>query len=188
MEIKCGNCGYKTPVTVNLIKSVIGGGLIAYGFVGWVTYAFAGLLGFYGGAALIVVALLAGGSAVLIGKDLNLVITVAQKITEFFNSKNYQCPSCEATDWQFAGFEDAEVIEGGEHKRELWLAIRGAKKELYIISGFLSSNVVNEHFVKELESTLLRNVSFYLIFSDERSHSSDWMKSGYKEALETLTN
>ena len=187
MEIKCGNCGYRTIVTAGLIKGVIGGGMIICGAAGWVTYAFAGLLRFYGGAALIAVLLLAVGSAVLIGKDLNLAVSVAKKIAGFLNSKGYQCESCEATDWQFSGFEDADVIAGDEHKRELWVALSGAKKELCIASGFLSSNVVNEHFVQELESALVRNVKVYLIVSDVRSHGSDRMKSGYKEALSTLT-
>ena len=187
MKIKCGNCGYKTIVTMGLIKSAIGGGMIIAGAGGWVTYAFAGLLGFYGGAALIAVLLLAGGSAVLIGKDLNLAISVAQKIADFLNNKGYQCKRCAATDWQFSGFEDADVIAGDEHKRELWAALRGAKKELYIASGFLSSNVVNDNFVQELESALVRNVGVYLIFSDVRSHGSDWMKPGYNEGLSKLT-
>lgn len=187
MEIKCGKCGNKTIVNANLIKSVIGGGMIFGGAVGWVTYAFAGLLGFYGGAALIVTVLMAGGSAVLIGKDLNLVVSVAHKIADFMNRRNYPCPSCEAIDWQFSGFEDADIIAGDKHKRALSIALRDAKKELYIASGFLSSSVVNEHFVQELESALVRNVSVYLIFADARSHGSDWMKRGYEEALSKLT-
>jgi hypothetical protein len=187
VEIKCGNCGYKTKVTADLIKTVIGGSMIFGGAAGWVTYAFAGLLGFYGGAALIAGLLLAGGSAVLIGKDLNLSFYIAQKIADLLNSKGYQCGVCKAIDWQFSGFEDADVIAGDEHKRELWIALTGAKKELYIASGFLSSNVVNEHFVQELESALVRRVSVYLIVSDVRSHGSDWMKPGYNEALSILT-
>ncbi len=187
MEIRCGNCGKKTIVNTDLIKGIIGGGMILSGAVGWVTYAFAGLLGFYGGAALIVTVLIAGGSSVLIGKDLNLVVSVAHKIADLMNRRNYPCSSCEATDWQFSGFEDADIIAGDEHKRELCIALRDAKKELYIASGFLSSNVVNEHFVQELEAALVRNVNIYLIVSDGRSHSSDWMKPGYKEALSKLT-
>ena len=183
MEIRCGSCSYKTMVTKTLIKSVIGGGMIFSGAAGWATYAFAGLLGFYGGAALIAVLLVAGGSAVLIGKDLTLSVSIAQKIASFCSDKGYQCPSCGASDWQFSGFEDADVIVGDEHKRELWLALEDAKNELYIASGFLSSNVVNEHFFRTLTSTLVRNVSVYLIVSDARSHGSDWMYSGYKEAL-----
>ena len=187
MEIKCGSCGYKTMVTKTLVKSVIGGGMIFSGAAGWATYAFAGLLGFYGGAALIAGLLLAGGSAVLIGKDLTLSVSIAQKIASFFNNKGYQCPSCDASDWQFSGFEDADVIAGDEHKRELWLALKDAKNELYIASGFLSSNVVNEHFLQKLTSTLVRNVTVHLIVPDARSHGSDWMRSGYEEALGTLT-
>lgn len=188
MEVKCGCCGHKTIVTATLIKTVIGGGMIFGGAAGWVSYAFAGLLGFYGGAALIAGLLLAGGSAVLIGKDLNLAVSVAQKIAGFLNRKGYECESCRATDWQFSGFEDADVVAGEEHKQELRIALAAAKKELYIASGFLSSNVVNEDFVRELESALARNVIVYVIVSDFRSHGSDWMQPGYKEALSKLTN
>lgn len=187
MEIKCGNCGYTTIVTAGLIKTVIGGGMIFSGVAGWVTYAFAGLLGFYGGAALIVGLLLVGGGAVLVGKDLNLAVSVAHKIAEFLNRKGYKCESCEATDWQFSGFEDADVISGDEHKRELLIALKDAKNEIYIASGFLSSHVVNEIFFQALESALVRSVGVYLIFSDVRSHGSDWMKLGYIEALSKLT-
>jgi hypothetical protein len=187
VEVKCENCGHKTIVTGNLIKSVIGGGMIIGGAVGWVTYAFAGLLGFYGGAALIAGLLLAGGSYVLVGKDLNIAVSVAQKIADFLNKKGYKCESCGASDWQFSGFEDADVITGDAHKHELWTALSSAKKELYIASGFLSSNVVNENFVLELEAVLIRNVAVYLIVSDFRSHGSDWMQRGYKEALNNLT-
>jgi hypothetical protein len=187
VEIKCNNCGYKTIVTGGLIKAVIGGGMIAGGAAGWVTYAFAGLLGFYGGAALIAGLLLAGGSFVLIGKDLNLAVKIAQKIANFLNEKNYKCEICGASDWQFSGFEDADVIAGDAHKHELWTALASAKKELYIASGFLSSNVVNESFVLELEAVLTRNVAVYLIVSDFRSHGSGWMQPGYKEALNNLT-
>ncbi|MCU7556072.1 phospholipase D-like domain-containing protein [Alteromonas sp. ASW11-19] len=183
MEIKCGNCGYETIVNASLIKTVIGGGMIAGGAVGWVTYAFAGLLGFYGGAAAIAGLLLAGGSFVLLGKDFNMAVSVAEKITDIFNKKEYECASCGETDWEFSGFEDADVISGDAHKNELRLAISEVKKELYIASGFLSSNVVNENFIQALRFTLLRNVQIYLIVSDYRSHASFWMKPGYDEAL-----
>ena len=186
MHIKCDSCGYKTVVTTKLIKSVIGGGMIASGALGWVTYAFAGLLGFYGGAALIAVALIGGGSLVLVGKDPKLVATVGNKIADLINSKKYPCPICNKTDWMFSGFKNTDVVVGSKHKLELSSALKDAKKDLYIASGFLSSNAVNEIFIQDLESALSRGVNVKLIFSYVRSHS-DWMKPGYDIALNRLS-
>ena len=59
MNARCINCGYKLYVSTDLIKKIIGGGLIASGGYGWVSYTFAGLLGFGGGTMLIAIALLA---------------------------------------------------------------------------------------------------------------------------------
>lgn len=186
MKIKCDVCGYETLVNKSRIKSLIGGGMIFSGALGWVTYAFAGLLGFYGGAALIAVALLGGGSLVLMGKDLNLVASVGKKIADIFNRKNYPCPKCNKTDWVFSGFKNTDVVAGAEHKLELSSALKDVKKDLYIASGFLSSNVVNESFIQNLESALSRDVNVRLIFSSVKSHS-DWMKPDYQKALESLT-
>lgn len=186
MQMKCGACGYETKVTGTVLKGLLGGALAAGSAYGWVTYAFAGLLGFQGGAGLIAVALLAGGGSLLLGKDLGLVVTVGGKIADFFNSKKYPCGECEETDWIFSGFKNAEVVAASQHKAELDAALRNAKKILLIASGFLSSNVVNKAFIEKLENSLRRNVSIKLIFSDARSHS-DWMSEGYREALASLS-
>ena len=50
---------------------------------------FAGLLGFYGGAALIAIALLAGGGAVLASKDSAAVVRVGTKITDILNANQF---------------------------------------------------------------------------------------------------
>lgn len=188
MRIKCGNCGSETIVTASLIKGVMGGGLIASGALGWVTYSFAGILGFHGGAALIAILLISGGSAVLLRKEQKLVALVGNRIADFFNMKGYKCECCEAVDWTFSGFEKADVINGDEHKRELVEAVAEAKKDLIIASGFLSSNVVDDEFVNKLEGALARGVRVRLVFSNEQSHSSDWMIQGYREALNKLKN
>lgn len=64
MNVKCSSCGYETQVNATLLKGLIGGTLLSGAALGWTTYAFAGLLGFHGGAALITVTLLAGGGSV----------------------------------------------------------------------------------------------------------------------------
>ena len=158
---------------------------MAYGFSGWVTYAFAGVLGFGGGALTIAIALLAGGGYVLASKDSNAIIAVGQKITGLLNDKKYECPKCNKSRWTFAGYKDTEIVTGAEHRLELRAAFENAKQELCIASGFLSSNVVDLNFIGELEATLRKNVSVKLIFSDSRSHS-DFMAAGYREALNSL--
>jgi phosphatidylserine/phosphatidylglycerophosphate/cardiolipin synthase-like enzyme len=189
MKIKCDACGKETAVGVTTLKALMGGSLMAGGAIGWVTYAFAGLLSFSGGAATIATLLLAGGGAVLLGKDLGLVMKVGGKITEQLNQRGYECPSCGATNWVFFGFKDAEVIKGSEHKITLQNAFLDANRELYIASGFLSANVVDASFLKELKLVLSRGVRVVLIFSDLRSHSdSGWMKTGYENAYILLAS
>jgi hypothetical protein len=186
MRIKCGACGYETIVTKNLLKGVLGGLFISGGFIGWVTYAFAGILGFYGGAVSIAVALIAGGSSLLMGMDLGLMVKAGEKIADIFNRKNYPCEECKRTDWIFSGFKKTEVIAEAQHKSALAAAFKDVRTILFIASGFLSSRVVNKAFIEKLETVLRKNVSVKLIFSDIRSHS-DWMKSGYSQALDSLT-
>ena len=186
MKIKCSACGYETIVTKSLLNGVLGSVVMSGGIIGWVTYAFAGVLGFYGGAAAIALALIAGGGSLLMGKDLGLIVSVGEKIADIFNRKDYPCEQCKRTDWVFSGFKNAEVIIASQHKSELEAAFRNVRKVLFIASGFLSSHVINRAFIESLETVLSKNVSVKLIFSDARSHS-DWMKAGYTEALGSLT-
>ena len=186
MKIKCGACGYETIVTKSLLKGLLGSVVMSGGIIGWVTFSFAGVLGFYGGAATIALALIAGGGSLLMGKDLGLIVSVGEKIADIFNSKDYPCKECKRTDWGFSGFKNAEVIIASQHKSELAAAFRDVRKVLFIASGFLSSYVVDKTFIDKLEIVLRKNVSVKLIFSDVRSHS-DWMKTGYTEALGYLT-
>jgi phosphatidylserine/phosphatidylglycerophosphate/cardiolipin synthase-like enzyme len=189
MKVKCDACGEETVVGLTTLKALMGGALVASSAIGWYTYAFAGLLSFYGGAATIASLLLAGGSAVLLGKDLGLVMKVGEKIAEQLNERGYECSNCGATNWIFFGFKDAEVIKGSEHKIVLQNAFLNANRELYIASGFLSANVVDASFLKELERVLTKGVSVVLIFSDLRSHSnSGWMKTGYDKAYLLLNS
>lgn len=186
MNAKCTNCGHTLIVSTDLIKKIIGGGLATYGFVGWVTYSFAGLLGFYGGAMVIALTLLAGGGAVLTSKDSKAIIAVGKKITGFLNEKGYECSSCGHSSWEFSGYRDAEIISGSGHKQELKAAFQDVKRELYIASGFLSSNVVDLQFLKQLEGLLENKITITLIFSGSESHSSDFMAKGYSEGLQSL--
>jgi hypothetical protein len=185
MNVKCIECGYNLNVSTGLISKVIGTGLISTGVTGWFTFAFAGLLGFQGGALLIALALLAGGGAALAGKDSQAIIAIGQKITDLLNYRNHTCPKCNESRWAFTGYKDTEIVTGVEHKQELTSAFKIAKQELCIASGFLSSNVVNANFIRDLETVLRKNVNVKLIFSDVRSHGG-FMESGYQKALDSL--
>ena len=187
MDAKCAECGKKLPVNTALLKNVVGGSLITGAAVGWTSYAFAGLLGFYGGAALIAIALLAGGGAVLASKDSAAVAKVGTKITDILNTHEFPCSNCGAVNWIFAGVQRNDVVRGLEHKEELERAFQTSRRELIIASGFLSSYVVNEPFARKLRSVLLRQVEVTLVFSDERSHSNNnWQESSFSRALNLL--
>ena len=173
-------------MTTSLLKGVLGSAVMSSGIIGWVTYAFAGVLGFYGGAAVIAVGLIAGGGSLLMGKDFGLIVRVGEKIADTFNRKDHPCKGCKRTDWAFSGFKNADVIIASQHKSELAAAFGNVRKVLFIASGFLSSHVVNKAFIEKLETVLNKNISVNLIFSDLRSHS-DWMKTGYTAALASLT-
>ena len=185
MDAKCVECGKKLPVNTALLRNVVGGSLITGAAFGWTSYAFAGLLGFYGGAALIAIALLAGAGAVLASKDSAAVVKVGTKITDIVNTNQFPCSNCGAVNWIFAGIRENDLVSGHEHKEELDSALQNARHELVIASGFLSSYVVNESFIWKLRSALSRHVKITLVFSDIRSHS-DWQVNGFNTALKSL--
>lgn len=185
MDAKCVECGKKLPVNTALLRNVVGGSLITGGALGWTSYAFAGLLGFYGGAALIAIALLAGGGAVLASKDSAAISKVGTKITDILNTHQFPCSNCGAVNWIFAGIQGNDLISGLEHKEELDRAFQTVRRDLVIASGFLSSYVVDEAFAKKLEIVLSRNVAVTLVFSGIRSHS-EWQVNGFNTALKLL--
>lgn len=186
MDVNCTNCGQKLPINKSLIKALIGGSMIGGAALGWTSYAFAGILGFSGGAALIAIALLAGGGTILSGRDFGIALTIGTKVSDLLTEKNYGCPKCGHSNWVFSGLTETEVISGLDHKRELADSFQRAKANLIIASGFISSNVVNNNFINLLKSTLNRSIKVTLIYSDQKSHS-DWMALGYRNAIRELT-
>lgn len=186
LNVNCTNCGRKLPIDKSLIKTLVGGSMISGAALGWTSYAFAGILGFSGGAALIAIALLAGGGTILSGKDFGIALTIGTKISDLLTAKNYLCPSCGHSNWAFSGLNETEVIAGADHKNELTGSFSRAQKTLIIASGFVSSNVVNDYFLNNLAATLNRGITVTLIYSDQKSHS-DWMNSGYKNATSELS-
>lgn len=88
MKIKCKSpgCRHEEKATVELFVKIIGGALPAGGFAAWVTYLFAGT----GFALEIVVAIIAGGVAMLIFKD---------EIVTWIVNRGYKCPKCGSVNW-----------------------------------------------------------------------------------------
>ena len=87
MNIKCSKCGHSEKTTVELIIKIIGGALPIGGFWAWVTYLLAGT----GLALPIVIAMIIGGTAMLVFKD---------QIVQWIINRGYKCPKCGAVKWE----------------------------------------------------------------------------------------
>lgn len=55
-----------------------------------------------------------------------------------------------------------EILQGREHKGFLIRAIQQAQHNIVILSGWITNYVVNESFIRELESTLNRGVKVFI--------------------------
>lgn len=87
MDIECKKCGHKEETNLGLFVKIIGGAMPIGGYGAWVLYLFAGT----GFAMGIVVAIIAGGTAMLVFKD---------EIVEFVMNRGYKCTQCNASDWK----------------------------------------------------------------------------------------
>jgi len=87
MKIKCRNCGHTEETNLDLIVKIIGSSLPMGGYWAWTAYVFAGT----GFAMAIVVAIIAGGTAMLVYKD---------EIVDWIIKKGYKCENCGATNWE----------------------------------------------------------------------------------------
>ncbi len=87
MKIKCGKCGHFEKTTVELFVNIIGGVMPIGGFWAWVAYLFAGT----GLAMAIVIAIIIGGSGILVFKD---------KIVQWIVNRGHKCPKCGAVKWE----------------------------------------------------------------------------------------
>ncbi|MFA0164999.1 phospholipase D-like domain-containing protein [Vibrio breoganii] len=185
MFIVCTHCGKKSIFNRNTIKSFIGASAIGVGVWGWVTYAFVGILGFYGGAALIAGSFVVAGTAVLSRENSTLISKIAKGLPWVLNRAKMKCPSCKESDWLFykEEVESNEVIHGKQHIAELDHALNTANYELIIVSGFISTYVVDAIFLAKLAKLLDKRVRVCLIYPDiSRHNSNDWMYKGFKEA------
>jgi hypothetical protein len=87
MEIKCRKCRHAEDTSLELFVKIIGGAMPIGGFWAWTTYLFAGT----GFALPIVIAIIGGGTAMLVFKD---------QIVSWIINKRYKCPECGAVDWE----------------------------------------------------------------------------------------
>ena len=87
MKIKCKGCGHSEKATVELFVKIIGGVLPGGGFAAWVTYFFAGT----GFAMPIVIAMIGGGTGMLVFKD---------EIVEWIVNRGHKCPKCGKVRWE----------------------------------------------------------------------------------------
>jgi ribosomal protein S27AE len=87
MKIKCGSCGHSEKTNLGFFVKVIGGAMPIGGYWAWVAYLFAGT----GFAMPIVVAIIAGGTAMLVFKD---------EIVQWIVNRGYKCPKCGKIRWE----------------------------------------------------------------------------------------
>lgn len=87
MDINCKACGHKEKTNMGLIVKIIGGAMPIGGYWAWTAYLFAGT----GFAMPIVVAIIAGGTAMLIYKD---------EIVQWISNRGYRCAACGRSDWE----------------------------------------------------------------------------------------
>lgn len=87
MKIRCKKCDHSEKTTLGLFVKIIGGAMPLGGFWAWVTYLFAGT----GFALPIVIAIITGGTAMLVFKD---------QIVQWLMNRGYKCSHCSGVDWE----------------------------------------------------------------------------------------
>jgi hypothetical protein len=87
MKIRCRSCGHTEETSLGFLVKLIGGVMPLGGFWAWVTYFFAGT----GFALPIVIAIISGGTAMLVFKD---------QIVQWILSKDYRCSKCGNVNWE----------------------------------------------------------------------------------------
>ena len=87
MRIKCGSCGHTEKTNVKFFVRVIGGAMPIGGYWAWTAYLFAGT----GMAMPIVIAIIAGGTAMLAFQD---------EIVQWIVNRGYECPKCSKVNWK----------------------------------------------------------------------------------------
>ena len=99
MQIKCRNCGHTEETNLDLFVKIIGSAIPITGYWAWITYLFAGT----GFAMGIVVAIIAGGTAMLAYKD---------EIVNWIINQNYKCVDCGVVNWKAVDVDTDNVKKG----------------------------------------------------------------------------
>ncbi len=87
MKIRCRNCNHTENTSLELYVKIIGGAMPIGGFGAWVSYLLAGT----GLALPIVIAMIVGGTGILVFKD---------QIVTWLSNRGYKCPNCGKCDWE----------------------------------------------------------------------------------------
>ena len=89
MKIRCRSCGSSEETSLGLFVKLVGGAMLIGGYWAWVTYFVAGT----GFAMPIVIAIITGGTAMLVFKD---------EIVRWIVNRRYKCPKCGDVNWDGA--------------------------------------------------------------------------------------
>lgn len=79
-------------------------------------------------------------------------------------------------------------LKDKNHYSFLLSSIRNSKESLLVLSGWISSSVVNRQFLRELDSALGRGVNIYLGFGYEDSKGTHEMTANAKKAEKMIMN
>ncbi len=79
-----------------------------------------------------------------------------------------------------------DKIVGDAHRRELSTAIDSARDTIIILSGWITSSVVNDSFAKKIEATIRRGVQIYIGYGWEDSSGSHASSSSSVDAITRL--
>ena len=87
---------------------------------------------------------------------------------------------------QAAPAKYVEFVSGRDHEELLRSALRNCRQRLCILSGWISSSVVNAAFLKELETALNRGASVFIAWGYEDSAGKHSKSRQGQEAFQSL--
>ncbi len=87
-----------------------------------------------------------------------------------------------------ANNSQVHIIAGEKHLPELYTAIKSAKKVIIILSGWVSSGVIDKNLCAIIEKKMNEGVKFYLGYGWENSQGEHRTSSYIDEAISNLDN
>ena len=113
-----------------------------------------------------------------------------QKLNEDFKTKNKGTKTVKNTVEVKAYLEKVTTIEGKEHIDEFISAINSVQESLYILSGWVSTNVLTVAMIEMIDDALNRGVNIYIGFGwgtySSNCNSLNNLKAYEKEGVEKL--